>query len=76
MNKGINFASSELKETLVQKINESGVPAVNVRGILCELLQQVTDAEKRLIAQERAEYEAAVKAEADAKKEGSKDGKH
>lgn len=55
MNKGINFASAELKETLVQKINESGVPAVNVRGILCELLEQVTDAEKRLIAQERAE---------------------
>ena len=49
---------------------------MNVRGILCELLEQVTDAEKRLIAQERAEYEAAVKAEADAKKEGSKDGKH
>lgn len=76
MNKGINFASAELKETLVQKINESGVPAVNVRGILCELLEQVTDAEKRLIAQERAEYVAAVKAEAEAKKEGSKDGKH
>ena len=41
MNKGINFASAELKETLVQKINESGVPAVNVRGILCELLSLI-----------------------------------
>lgn len=75
MNKGINFATSELKNTLIQTINKSGVPAVNVRYLLRDLLEQVTDVENRLIAQERTEYEEALKAE-ETEKEGTEDGEH
>lgn len=75
MNKGINFATSELKNALIQTINKSGVPAVNVRYLLRDLLEQVTDVENRLIAQERTEYEDALKAE-DTQKEGTEDGEH
>ena len=34
---GINYATDKLKKELIDKINESGVPAVNVRYVLCEL---------------------------------------
>lgn len=54
---GINYATDRLKKDLIDKINESGVPAVNVRYVLCELKEQIYTIEQNAIYKERTDYE-------------------
>lgn len=56
MNKGINYATAELKEILIQKINESQLPAVNAEMVLESILLQVRDIKIQEIQKEREAY--------------------
>lgn len=60
---GINYATDRLKKDLIDKINESGVPAVNVRYVLCELKEQIQSIEQSAIEREFEEYKAEKKEE-------------
>ena len=60
---GINYATDKLKKELIDKINESGVPAVNVRYVLCELKEQIQSIEQSAIEREFEEYKAEKKEE-------------
>ena len=56
MNKGINYATAELKEILIQKINESQLPAVNAEMVLESILLQVREIKIQEIQKEREAY--------------------
>ena len=56
MNKGINYATAELKEILIQKINESQLPAVNAEMVLESILLQVREIKIQEIQKDREAY--------------------
>ena len=60
---GIHYATDKLKKELIDKINESGVPAVNVRYVLCELKEQIQSIEQSAIEREFEEYKNSEKKE-------------
>ena len=60
---GINYATDKLKKELIDKINESGVPAVNVRYVLCKLKEQIQSIEQSAIEREFEEYKNSDKKE-------------
>lgn len=60
---GINYATDKLKKELIDKINESGVPAVNVRYVLCELKERIQSIEQSAIEREFEEYKTEKKEE-------------
>lgn len=61
MDKGINFACSELRGNIIKNINESGLPPVNIKYILMDLLQETVAIENRCIAEEKNKYEQTLK---------------
>ena len=69
MNKGINYATAELKEILIQKINESQLPAVNAEMVLESILLQVRDIKIQEIQKEREAYLNSQKERSEVKSE-------
>ena len=69
MNKGINYATAELKEILIQKINESPLPAVNAEMVLESILLQVRDIKIQEIQKEREAYMNSRKERSEVKEE-------
>lgn len=57
LQKGINLACKELKESLVQKINDSKLPIVNIKYILSDLLTVASSVEAEQIKKEQEEYD-------------------
>ena len=70
MNIGINYATKKLKKDLTKVINSSKLPVVNVRFVLCELTDEITEIERDAVKKEMNRYEEDVKLEK--KKEKSK----
>lgn len=66
--KGINLIHHELREKLVEDINLTGLPAVNIRSILGELYEMALQNERGEVQKEQQAYENAL-AQADAEKE-------
>ena len=69
MNKGINYACSELKNNIGKLVNQSGLPIVNIRYILSELLQEVAIVESKVVAEEKEAYEKQLTENKDKKSE-------
>lgn len=69
MNKGINYATAELKEILIQKINESQLPAVNAEMVLESILLQVREIKIQEIQKEREAYLNSQKERSEVKSE-------
>ena len=69
MNKGINYATAELKEILIQKINESQLPAVNAEMVLESILLQVREIKIQEIQKEREAYMNSRKERSEVKEE-------
>lgn len=63
----IDYETQRLKEAIVDTVNASGLPAVCVRVVLTELLEQTRSLEAQAIRQEQAEADAEAEA---AEKEG------
>ena len=63
INKGFNLRVADLEESLVKAINTSGLPLVTTKTVLEALLNQCTAKLQIEIANERKEYEEAVKKE-------------
>lgn len=64
MKKGINYAYQELEDSIVQLINQSGLPLFGVRDMINRILLQVDKDYRAQQARERCEYEQALKEEA------------
>lgn len=62
--KGINLIHCELREKLVEDINLTGLPAVNVRSILGELYEMALQNERSEVQKEQQAYEKALAQEA------------
>lgn len=58
MNKGINYATYELKTKVFENIKESGLPIVNVKYAIEQILNEISVAEQNAIMQEKASFEA------------------
>lgn len=57
MEKGINFATNELKIKLMKDIAEANLPACNTKSILSDIISDVCRMEIQAIERERIEYE-------------------
>lgn len=60
--KGINLIHYELREKLVEDINMTGLPAVNIRSILGELYEMALQNERAEVQKEQKAYEQAREA--------------
>lgn len=68
--KGINYATSELKMKLIEDINKSNLPITIINSMLKELSVQIESLEIQQVQKEKAEYEEKVR------KEKSEEGKN
>lgn len=53
---GMNYATKKFHDDVIKLANESGLPAVNVRYVLSDILYDVKKLEDDLIASEKDEY--------------------
>lgn len=67
--KGINFATFELKTKLVQAIQDSKLPVTNVKYVVLDIVNEIVSLEQTQIAKEQKEYEESIKSNSN-KKEG------
>lgn len=71
--KGINLATQEFKENLVELVNTCNLPANLIKYILIDILNQIKTLEVNAIQIERENYQKALKeAEKENKKKGGK----
>ena len=69
MNKPISIAINETKNTMIEAINASGLPACILLEILNSLVSQVNTLAKSELEKDTKDYVEALKAEQDNKKE-------
>ena len=65
MEKGIDLKVNELKNKIVEDINSEELPAVLVKYILMELLEDAKNLEKDMIQKEREDYDKSKKTQND-----------
>ena len=66
MEKGIDLKVRELKNKIVDDINSEELPAVLVKYILMELLEDARNLENNMVQKEKEDYEKASNKEGDA----------
>ena len=69
MNKPISIAINETKNTMIEAINASGLPACILLEILNSLSSQINTIAKSELEKDTKDYVEALKAEQDNKKE-------
>lgn len=67
--KGINFATFELKTKLIQDIQNSKLPVTNVKYVILDIVNEIISLEQTQVAKEQREYEESLKSNSEKKEE-------
>lgn len=59
----MNLKTKEFEQKLIELINQSGIPAINIRYVIEGVYRQILDIEREQIEQERKQLEESTREE-------------